>query len=101
MAKKKQESTKYTRKEIEASLEVIGNLMTQCSNDIWEVIEKYPLAPSQLYGIFESIKLTIANDIYSEPQEDIHVCNDCKETLKKKTKDDPKREKESQCTMYG
>lgn len=101
MSKKKPESTEYTRKEVETSLEVIGNMMNQCSTEIWDVIEKFPLSPAMLYGILSSIQLTIANDIYSEPPEDIHVCNDCKETLKKKPKDDPKREKEVQGTMYG
>ncbi len=75
--------------------------MNQCSMDIWDVIERYPLSPAQFYGVIESIKMTIANDIYSEPPEDIHVCNDCNETLKKKTKDNPKREKETQNALYG
>ncbi len=101
MTKKKQNKSRYTEKEIKESIETVGNLMNQCSNDIWEVIERYPLSPAMLYGCLNSILLTIANDIYSTPPENIHVCNDCKETIEKQTKDTPKKAKEVEAAMYG
>ena len=102
MIKKKQTEKEegYSLKEVKRAEETMGNIMNQCSSEIWEVIEKFPCTPAMLYGILESIKLTIANDIYSTPQEDIHVCTDCKETIEKQIKNNPKKAKETQDAMY-
>jgi len=101
MTKKKQNKEDvYTIKEVELAVETVGNIMHQCSNDIWDVIEKYHISSAMLYGVLESIKLTIANDIYSTPPEDIHVCTDCKETIEKQIKNNPKKAKETQDAMY-
>jgi len=100
MTKRKQNKEDvYTIKEVELAVETVGNIMHQCSNDIWDVIEKYHLSSAMLYGVLESIKLTIANDIYSTPPEDIHVCTDCKETYKE-GKSSLKKVKEVDSAMY-
>lgn len=100
MAKKKQKEEKYTEKEIMDAENTIGDIMSQCSNDIWEVISKYPFPPVMWYGILESIKSSIANDVYTTTEKEPHICNDCKDTIEHQVKDTPKKAKEAQTAMY-
>ena len=91
----------YSKEDLKYAEIIMGNEMNECSEEIWKVIMTYNFTPCQLYGILESIKLTIANDIYSTPPEDIHVCTDCKETTYKEGKSSLKKVKEVDSAMYS
>lgn len=101
MNKKKQKEEKYTEKEVMDAENTMGDLMCQCSDEIFEVISKYPLTGAMVYGVLESVKLTIANDIYTNYEKEPYICKGCQDTLTKEIKENPKRTKEAQAAMYG
>lgn len=91
----------YSKEDAKYAELIIGNEMNNCSEEIWNIItKKYNFSAAMIYGVLESIKLTVANDIYTVSPEQPHICTDCKETIEKQIKDTPKKAKEAQVAMY-
>jgi len=101
MTKKKQNKKGYSKEDATYAEAIIGNEMNDCSEKIWDIIMSYSFSASMIYGILDSIKLTVANDIYSTSSEDMHVCTDCKETTYKEGKSSLKKVKEVDSAMYS
>lgn len=103
MTKKKQpeKEEELSEEELDNAKFIASSEMDKCSEEIWDILMEYRLSPVMIYGVLDSIKLYIANDVYSSVPDEPHICNDCKGELEKHVKESPKKTKEVMQTLYG